>query len=185
MIYAALWILLWVISSLFLAKQHQSSTIIYGGGLIASIVLLTLMLIPISLLLKKDPPKKNTTPVDAQQTKPRYDKKAIHAKKLAATAKCRLSLQCWGNKKASIAAIYCDDAIERLAKYDFKWTDGAFGSKFSHFRWRDGHPGIITFVGDKIKLQNGFGAFAQHTYECDFDADNNSVQAVRIRQGRV
>ena len=84
---------------------------------------------------------------------------------------CRKDLRCWGEEHLAEARVYCKDSIERLAKYDFEWTDGFLGSKFMRWRWTDSatRPRVITYIGEKIKFQNGFGAFIHHRYECDFD----------------
>ena len=92
-------------------------------------------------------------------------------------------LQCLGNKGVVVAGVYCKSEIEKLAKYDVKWTDGVLEPKFSKFGWRDKKLGVITYVGDKAKFQNGFGAYAPVTYECDML--DKSVLAVRIKEGRL
>ena len=84
----------------------------------------------------------------------------------------------------------CVHYIEKLARYDFEWTDGWLDYKFTHFRWKNQNKGIITFIGDKIKLQNGFGAWQHYTYACDYspnkDADEiGNVLDVRLREGRL
>lgn len=80
-------------------------------------------------------------------------------------------LQCIGNKGVVAAGIYCKDAIERLAEYSVKWTDGTFETKFSRFRWNDKDKGTVTYLGDKAEFQNGFGAYDQVHYECDLGED--------------
>lgn len=100
-------------------------------------------------------------------------------------AACRKSLQCAGDKYGISAGVYCKSSVERLAKYTSRWTDGTFEMKFSHFRWLNQDKGLITFVGDKIEFQNGFGAFQKHIYECDFNPMNNQVLEVRARPGQL
>jgi len=109
------------------------------------------------------------------------DKKQV----LADEAACRKSLQCAGDKYSISAGIYCKSQVERLAKYSSRWTDGTFEPKFSHFRWLNQEQGLITFIGDKIEFQNGFGAFQKHIYECDFNPANNQILDVRARPGRL
>lgn len=98
---------------------------------------------------------------------------------------CKKDLQCWGQKNANAAAVACDGKIEKLAKYDFEWTDGFFEPKFSRSRWRNKDRLIITYIGDKIKLQNGFGAWQRYTYECDYDTERDLVLKVSARPGRI
>lgn len=100
-------------------------------------------------------------------------------------ATCRKDLQCWGDKHSISAAVYCDDPIESLAKFSVRWTDGMLEPKFSHFRWLNQEQGTVTFIGDKIEFQNGFGAYQGHIYECDLNPSNNQVLDVRARPGRL
>nr|VFK35242.1 MAG: protein of unknown function (DUF4875) [Candidatus Kentron sp. MB]VFK77195.1 MAG: protein of unknown function (DUF4875) [Candidatus Kentron sp. MB] len=74
-------------------------------------------------------------------------------------SKCQMDLRCWGDKHNITASVYCDDYVEKLAKYSHEWTDGMLEPKFSHFRWKDKSKDYITYIGDKIKFQNGFGAW--------------------------
>jgi hypothetical protein len=98
---------------------------------------------------------------------------------------CRTSLQCWGEKKSLAAIFKCQDPIEKMAKNQAEWTDGILEPKFSRFRWKDETWGIITYIGDKIKFQNGFGAWIFHTYECDYDPQHDTALAVRVQPGRL
>jgi hypothetical protein len=105
--------------------------------------------------------------------------------RILAKEDCKKDLQCWGDKHLSTAAVWCDDQIERLAKYDFKWTDGWLESKFNRFRWYDQDSLIITFIGDKLQFQNGYGAWEYHIYECDFNTKIDAVLGVRVKPGRL
>ena len=100
-------------------------------------------------------------------------------------AECIKTLQCWGERHMVDASVRCDDFVERLAKNNFEWTDGILEPKFSHYRWKNETTGEVTYIGDKIKFQNGFGAWIFHTYECDLDATGQSVTDVRARPGRL
>jgi len=98
---------------------------------------------------------------------------------------CRKTLKCIGEKHAIEASVQCAPSIEKLAKYDHQWTDGWLESKFSHYRWKDKERNIITYIGDKIKFQNGFGAWQHHTYQCDFDLRLERATEVRAQPGRL
>ncbi|ADZ72389.1 hypothetical protein [Polymorphum gilvum] len=98
---------------------------------------------------------------------------------------CRNDLTCWGEKASVVASVYCPDSIERLAKYDAEWVDGIFEPKFSHYRWRDKDRGVVTMIGDKVRFQNGFGAWMRMTYECDVDPSTDRVLDVRVLEGRL
>lgn len=94
-------------------------------------------------------------------------------------------LQCNGDSGSIAAGVYCPDEIEKLAKFAVKWTDGWLEPKFSRFRWRDQKKGEITYIGDKVQFQNGFGAYSNMVYECDLAADGETILDVRVRDGRL
>ena len=94
-------------------------------------------------------------------------------------------LQCLGNAGLINAGVYCKDKVEKLAKHSVKWTDGWADSKFSRFGWRNKEDVVITYVGNKIEFQNGFGAFTPMIYECDLASDNKTVLGVRAEEGRL
>lgn len=98
---------------------------------------------------------------------------------------CRQDLRCWGDKFNLAASFECEDEVERMANYSSRWTDGFLEPKFSHFRWRDKVTGIVTYVGDKIEFQNGFGAWQNFVYECDFDTQHQQALSVRGEPGRL
>lgn len=98
---------------------------------------------------------------------------------------CSSDLKCWGDKNSVAAGVYCKQPVEQLGKYSAKWTDGALETKFSHYRWLDQRNGTLTYIGDKIEFQNGFGAFQAHTYECDYSPASKTVLAVRAQPGRL
>lgn len=123
----------------------------------------------------------NPTPVSTSSDAPPVDPKVVAAEE----AKCRADLQCWAARHASSAEVRCPRFVERLAKNNFEWTDGMLDRKFTHHRWKNQKSGTVTYVGDKIKFQNGFGAWIYHTYECDIDASGEKVLDVRARAGRM
>lgn len=114
-----------------------------------------------------------------EKTKPSAEQLAQEA------AACKQDLQCWGDKNGVSASVYCKTPVEKLAKYSAKWTDGMLDSKFSHFRWLNKDKGHITYIGDKIQFQNGFGAMQNHVYECDYDPSTNTPLEVRARPGQL
>lgn len=130
--------------------------------------------------LVEDKPKKPklTAAQQIEQTAERERKEAVEL------AGCKKDLQCWGNRNIPTAGFACDDHIERLAKYSFEWTDGWLEQKFSRFRWKS-KPKVLTYFGDKIKMQNGFGAWQQYTYECDLNTETDTALAVRAEPGRL
>jgi hypothetical protein len=81
------------------------------------------------------------------------------------------------------ASVACSPRIERLATHDFQWTD--WGTPTLRTGRPSANPEVVTYVGDKIKFQNGFGAWAYYTCECDFNTTNKSVVDVRATPGRL
>jgi hypothetical protein len=100
-------------------------------------------------------------------------------------ADCKKDLQCWGDRHSSAASVRCDSMIEKLAKFSFEWTDRWYERKFSKFGWENMDKGTLRFLGDKIKFQNGFGAWQIMTYECVFDPTTKIVLNVRAYPGQV
>lgn len=100
-------------------------------------------------------------------------------------ATCKKDLKCWGDRHNISAAIVCAGPVEKLAKFSARWTDGLLEPKFSHFRWRDQQQGTVTYIGDKIEFQNGFGAFQKHVYECHYDPATNQALGVSARPGQL
>ena len=101
------------------------------------------------------------------------------------SADCLTELQCWGDKNVVRASVLCKTPVEHLAKYTARWTDGALEGKFPKFRWLDKDKGSLTFIGDKVEFQNGFGAYQAYVYECDFLPGENVVLAVRAEPGHL
>ncbi len=100
-------------------------------------------------------------------------------------AQCKVSLNCWAEKHHIRATSSCRGLIERLAQYQFEWIDKWHEPKFSHFRWKSLQLGTVTYAGDRIKFQNGFGAWQFYIYECDFNPNSGQVVDVRAMPGRL
>ena len=103
--------------------------------------------------------------------------------KTEATARARL--QTVGADHITSAGLYCKTHIENLAKYTHKWTDGWLVLKFSQFEWKDKAKSIVRYYGDKILFQNGFGAWVNHVYWCDYDTVNGEPVRVGAEPGRL
>lgn len=98
---------------------------------------------------------------------------------------CKKDLQCWFTRNRPEASSRCEKAVEGLAKFSSKWTDSMFEPKFSHAAWSDQDQGVITFVGDKIQYQNGFGAYLNSIYRCTYDPNIKAVVAVSAAPGSL
>lgn len=45
--------------------------------------------------------------------------------------------------------------------------------------------GIVTYLGDRIQFQNGYGAYLNHSYACDFDTESEHVVNATAAPGRL
>jgi hypothetical protein len=106
------------------------------------------------------------------------------ADKAAEERRCAADLKCIAEKNISYASVRCNGQIERLAKNDFQWTDRWYERKFDRYHAKKDDNSVITYAGDKIKFQNGFGAWIWHMYFCDYDVKNDRVLDVRAQPGR-
>ena len=93
-------------------------------------------------------------------------------------AQCKQSLQCWGDRHSGAATGPCKRAVEAQAKWQWEWTDGALETKFPRFAWVDPSVGTLQYIGDKVKFQNGFGAWQHMEYRCVFDPSSRTATAV-------
>lgn len=89
------------------------------------------------------------------------ERAAAEAERLAHVEQCQADLQCLGDEFSTEASVACGPRVERLAVNDYEWTNGFLEPKFSRFRWADREAGVITYIGDKIRYQNGFGAWTR------------------------
>jgi hypothetical protein len=90
-----------------------------------------------------------------------------------------------GERYGFSAARHCRASIERLAKYQHEWTDSWHEEKFYRMRWADQAAGTVTYVGDRVKFQNGFGAWQYMTYQCTYDPIGERVLAAKAEPGRL
>lgn len=97
-------------------------------------------------------------------------------------AECKADLKCWVQRYHIAAEYDCASALEAQAKYGFEWTDTWGSGKLDRNSaiWINQEQGYLAFFGRELKLQNGFGAFQQVAYRCDFDATNDRVLDTRI-----
>ena len=96
---------------------------------------------------------------------------------------CRQDLQCWGERHIVDATVTCEVLIERMAKYDYEWTNGFLERKLQRWRWEDRAVGTIAYTGNRVKFQNGFGAWQHMTYWCFYDPGSETAR-VHLLSGR-
>ena len=103
---------------------------------------------------------------------------------------CRVSRQCLAERlQAAVRAnsvdsrAQCQMLIESMARYDHDWTYGVFEQWYSRVEWGAPNPGsqrIIQYRGSALRLQNGFGAWSQVGYECEYDTQTRRAIDARI-----
>jgi hypothetical protein len=103
----------------------------------------------------------------------------------AAEQDCLRNLQCIADRFSLRIQSTCRKAIERYAKYDFKWTTGVTTPMFSRLKWANNEKTAISYIGDKIKFQNGFGAWQNMIYTCNLNFEKNEITKVTIEAGRL
>ena len=157
--------------------QHKS-----GCGSV--LVLLVLLVILATQIEPEDP-----TPTNAKDTidesASAYDSSADTAKSTPSDEQCRESLECWSKRHRVDAEYRCQVAVERMAKYDHKWNDSWLQSKIPYARWANKSDRTLTYLGDAIQFQNGFGAWEHYWYECDYDPNSDTILDVHAQAGRL
>lgn len=98
---------------------------------------------------------------------------------------CRYDLKCWAERFIAEASRACSGPVARLAGEPHRWTDTPAAPRFSHYRWKSLDSGTVTYLGDRLEVQNDFGAWRAYVYECDFDTALESATDVRIAPGRL
>lgn len=93
---------------------------------------------------------------------------------------CRKSLKCWGQANELRAAVVCRVPIEREAKYQSEWTDGIGKPRFESFAWGDENKGTLKYFGEAVKFQNGFGAWQNMVYTCEYDPASKRALSVLV-----
>lgn len=99
--------------------------------------------------------------------------------------RCTSDLDCYASKYQGQAGKDCRRSIEKMARNNFEWTNGTFEPILPRAVWLNKSRKLITYVGDRIKFQNGFGAWIIHTYECDYSPEDRRVLAVRASPGQL
>jgi len=189
-----LWFILFAMSAYFLSKMTANKTVIYGAGFLVSLVIFAWAL-HLKSANKEELALRESQKENARVSQERYDramkkiaeqqKETEKKMKEMEDVKCRADLQCWGDKNAGAASRKCRELVEKHAKYQFEWTDGALESKFPLFAWKDESRRTLSYFGDRIKFQNGFGAWQFMKYQCDYDPATETVLGVSVAPGRM
>ncbi|TVR11986.1 MAG: hypothetical protein EA385_00390 [Salinarimonadaceae bacterium] len=115
----------------------------------------------------------------------REEGKRVAAAKAAERAACRSDFTCWGRDRRIDAEVRCKREIERQARYAHEWTSSWTEPMFSRFAWQDQEAGVMTYFGDRLRFQNGFGAWVNMSYSCDYDTERDVAVQVRAGEGRL
>lgn len=162
---------------------------------IKSIIFLSVIIFAAWSILFRSNPAKNNSTIASENTKPakrelteaEKEQQRIESerKKAEEYELCKKNLQCWAEKHDGNAYLKSREIIEKHAKYQFEWTDGFLDSKITHYRWHNQNRLTITYLGDKIKFQNGFSAWQNMIYQIDYDPLNEKLLNVSVRPGRL
>lgn len=85
---------------------------------------------------------------------------------------CAKKVSCFFTKEMRSKSLQkCRAAVESLARYDHEWLVGMFTASTGTFPVIRGQKedGFVLLMGNKIKFQNGYGAFQQMNYACKYN----------------
>lgn len=101
-------------------------------------------------------------------------------------AACRRTQSCWTARHLADADRACRESLESFARFQSRWTMRAGERRFTHADWLDdGESGRIVYSGDRIELQNGFGVWQPHIYECLYDPGTRTGLGLSMQPGRL
>jgi hypothetical protein len=69
----------------------------------------------------------------------------------------------------------CRPIIEMLSPSYFEWTDSFMDMKFPRSSAKIISPYVFRVTGNKLKIQNGYGAWRGMNYSCDYNAKTGEV----------
>lgn len=99
---------------------------------------------------------------------------------------CEGDVVCAGSRVQWRAEKACKPLIEGHAKYVPRWREdedvlplGKWSERYDVIK-QYGEKRIIEFQGEAVEFQNGFGAWQQVAYECDYDPVEEEVIAARV-----
>lgn len=99
-------------------------------------------------------------------------------------AECRSSATCFVEASYSLAETQCVEEIEASATYGLKWENQFFQRKFSAAAWVSEQDGVVKLRGDRLRMENEYGAWGRAVYWCNYNASVGAVleAGARIRQ---
>lgn len=81
------------------------------------------------------------------------------------------------SKLATGAQLACKRAIEGLAKWDYDWVGPL---SMPNFYAPTDSGTTLLIEGDSLKLQNGFGAWQRHSFQCTYDKVSMRITDARV-----
>jgi hypothetical protein len=157
-------------------KQQGKETTSNFHGLSVIVFFVTLFIVSIILIIS------GLSPETEKQKVRRLE---IAEQKRIEEENCKNSLSCWADRFDSDAYRFSRERIEKFARYDFRWVDSWTRSKISYYRWLNVKEGTVTYIGDAIQFQNGFGAWQNYIYEIDYDPSSKYALDIRVKPGRL
>lgn len=98
-------------------------------------------------------------------------------------AACNKSLACMADKHLGWAETSCKQAAESQSRYQVKWTDDMFHPLFGEpvAHWQSPTDHEVAYVGNRMEMQNQFGAFERMNYRCVWDARAEKVVSIELQ----
>lgn len=106
-------------------------------------------------------------------------------KRAMSPEQCVEDLHCWSDANFNHATVDCEMAVEKLAKYSFRWKKEHFQPALTNVKWLDKGKKTLSYLGDNVEFQNGFGAWQRQTYRCDYNPLAREVINVVVQPGRL
>jgi hypothetical protein len=88
---------------------------------------------------------------------------------------CRADPQCYIEPTWRDAQSACAEAVERTVTFGIRWESGFFEDKFSSTEWWYMEQGVVVLTGEKVRLENQYGAWGKGHYWCNYDVPNAKV----------
>lgn len=99
-------------------------------------------------------------------------------------AECRSSAACFVEASYSLAEAQCVKEIEESATYGLRWENQFFQRKFSAATWVNEQDGVVKLGGDRLRMENEYGAWGRAVYWCSYSVSANAVldSGARVRR---
>jgi hypothetical protein len=95
---------------------------------------------------------------------------------------CEANIKCIARKFDVTGPARCHVAtnvrVDSIAKHEYRWVDSMFQPDFQSMQL--GGSGTITYTGDKLEFQNGFGAWNRAKYRCDYNYMTDTADNIEI-----